>query len=503
MNIILYKNTAEKVKLNKMDSLVEIYRMSGNLRNECSIVRPSIEVQLTELPDFNYVYIVEFNRYYFVRNITSVRYRLWSIDLIVDVLMSHKDDILKQTAYISRNEFIEDKSIIDKQRIFSYNYNVQNIYGYPTYDDIRPWDKDVCDTVVITTVSGHLRYRKYDNGNSVSPYLPSPLLSPTGNFVQTYIVKGADNIKKLSDTIMDEGSEFASKILSIRIFPIRFWSFSVGPSAEQFKDCDAVFVGSKSIEMTNDVSGNACYVFNGDFRLVKEYTPNYTFPSNGDFRYCKPYSLFEIYLPFYGWLELEYNVLAGKKLVLEFVVDITNGSGLWILKIDNITLRTISVQLGCDIPISYTGAADVDRRSTANILQFLAGVVSGASLAALGVATANPLVAGSGVIGATNAAYSFMGKEIINIESGGASSFNSVYLSYFVQPYAIVRRKYLSDTTKNGFNRLYGTVCNECGPLSNYKGLTVVDQVHIEGMPNILSDEVEMLEQLMYSGIIL
>ena len=63
----------------------------------------------------NYVYIPDFNRYYFINDITSVRQNLWRLSLHVDVLMSYKKEINNTYAFISRNEFDYDPDIYDRE----------------------------------------------------------------------------------------------------------------------------------------------------------------------------------------------------------------------------------------------------------------------------------------------------------------------------------------------------------------------------------------------------
>ena len=68
----------------------------------------------------NYVYIPDFNRYYFINDITSVRQNLWRLSLHVDVLMSYKKEIKNTKAFISRNEFIYNDKLVDDFRDYEY-----------------------------------------------------------------------------------------------------------------------------------------------------------------------------------------------------------------------------------------------------------------------------------------------------------------------------------------------------------------------------------------------
>lgn len=102
MEITLYTNNSEKNKLEK--SLSNAKKLSGKLREESSIVNPSILIQIENPSSFNYAYIPEFKRYYFITDITSIRTGLWKISMHVDVLMSFKDGIKNTSIILSDTE---------------------------------------------------------------------------------------------------------------------------------------------------------------------------------------------------------------------------------------------------------------------------------------------------------------------------------------------------------------------------------------------------------------
>lgn len=80
----------------------------GTLRKGTSLIDPVIIFQASN-PGFhanqtNYLYIEEFERYYFITNIISLNETLWEIHCHVDVLMSFADLIRQQTAVVARQE---------------------------------------------------------------------------------------------------------------------------------------------------------------------------------------------------------------------------------------------------------------------------------------------------------------------------------------------------------------------------------------------------------------
>ena len=102
MNIQLCSNRSEKNKINK--NIITGITLSGSLRNESTVVNPSITINIDNPTVYNYAYIPEFNRYYFITNYISLRTGMWQINLKSDVLMSFKDSILSSEVLINKTE---------------------------------------------------------------------------------------------------------------------------------------------------------------------------------------------------------------------------------------------------------------------------------------------------------------------------------------------------------------------------------------------------------------
>ena len=116
-NIVFYQNTAEPNRVDKTSFLTSIETLTGTLREPSSIINPSITIQRTNVPNYNYAYIAQFNRYYFIapNGITSVGKNLWKIDLQCDVLMSFKTGILALSAVVGRQENNYNAYLVDSQ----------------------------------------------------------------------------------------------------------------------------------------------------------------------------------------------------------------------------------------------------------------------------------------------------------------------------------------------------------------------------------------------------
>lgn len=117
IRINLYQNTSEPIRVDKTDFLYDVGVISGVLRGECSILNPVITIEYIGIPNFNYVYIEAFNRYYYVDNVTIYNNNLYEISLSVDVLMTYKTGILQLRGFVDRCESEYDETIIDPKRV--------------------------------------------------------------------------------------------------------------------------------------------------------------------------------------------------------------------------------------------------------------------------------------------------------------------------------------------------------------------------------------------------
>lgn len=90
--ISLFKTASENNRVVK--TLTDEKQLSGELRNQTSVLNPSIRIESADnISTYNYAYISEFGRYYYITDIVSVRTNCWIVSLKCDVLMSYKDEI--------------------------------------------------------------------------------------------------------------------------------------------------------------------------------------------------------------------------------------------------------------------------------------------------------------------------------------------------------------------------------------------------------------------------
>lgn len=102
MDLRLYYTSDENNKINK--SLSNGTILTGTMRDSSSIINPVILVEGSAFNDYNYAYIPQFDRYYFIKGITNYRNNLWILELECDVLMSFKSSILNMNCILIETE---------------------------------------------------------------------------------------------------------------------------------------------------------------------------------------------------------------------------------------------------------------------------------------------------------------------------------------------------------------------------------------------------------------
>ena len=113
MKVILYSSSEEPGSFPK--SLSNGSELVGNLRDECDIINPVINIVGMKPNDaFNYCHIPEFSRYYFITDKKVITTSVVEISLHEDVLQTWSQYILQQEGVVLRNEFEYDSMLIDE-----------------------------------------------------------------------------------------------------------------------------------------------------------------------------------------------------------------------------------------------------------------------------------------------------------------------------------------------------------------------------------------------------
>ena len=128
MEVKLCYNSSDNRCINK--NIIDGEIISGTLRASTSIISPVISFESNSPLRYNYAYIPEFRRYYYIKNVISNRNKLWEVQFEIDPLMSFKADICalkvvvdKQSNESNGDEYIDDSSLVTDNLMFNMVYN--------------------------------------------------------------------------------------------------------------------------------------------------------------------------------------------------------------------------------------------------------------------------------------------------------------------------------------------------------------------------------------------
>lgn len=122
MEIKLYKTSSPRKKLVK--DLTDEITLVGTLRAQSSVMSPAFTVQDTSVVGYNYCYIPDFGRWYYINGIDALRANLYELSLGIDVLMTYAAEIRQNYAIVDKVEnfgaaynYINDASWVNTNRM--------------------------------------------------------------------------------------------------------------------------------------------------------------------------------------------------------------------------------------------------------------------------------------------------------------------------------------------------------------------------------------------------
>jgi hypothetical protein len=127
MQINLFVCKSERNRVNKTDQLFDRFCMNGVLKKQTSVKNLVVEIERSNfIPyKYNYMYISDFERYYYIDDIICVANNRWEIHASVDVLFSFKNDIALTRAVVDKventnqNMYLNDGSFVTDTRRYN------------------------------------------------------------------------------------------------------------------------------------------------------------------------------------------------------------------------------------------------------------------------------------------------------------------------------------------------------------------------------------------------
>lgn len=533
MNIILYKSNAEKNRMYKSSYLTQVANLTGSLRDGSSIIDPVIQIR-GDASFFvaNYMYIEEFNRYYFITDISVEHTMDIIISAHVDVLMSWNTEIVGNQCRVIRNEYNGDDFIVDDMaEIYPY-YKVKKTFDYePVTFKMSMFEQAHLNNDAAFVIA----VRSYDTAGTLpgntdmqhSYELKQPNQNISvlqGTNINYYLVNAQavrDFVKYIGDN-----SQAASYVNGIWAYPYKFADYSNDSPAPTGTAKTKIYVNEISSEVTGFLVGSDfLYTDQVRFPIYQAIEQNYLFLRG---------TIISIQLPFYGIYNLDItkfvSLIASFSehfyLTIQAYIDIVTGTINYIISYETsfdgesrlIQIDKVSTLCSVGIEFNVDNTDRINRNRTSDTLKLIGNILSSTFLAggaaAAGFISGGPLGAaagaarGLGLAGANliNGASNFLANRVVDVPYGTNSSNNSEpYTWFYYSTYdilcSIATREFVQERN-SAYKHLCGIPCDIIDALSNFNGFTLISDVHLDNVP-ATSLELNEIVEILQNGILM
>jgi len=353
MLLYLWKNFNKRSNSTKLPGTPDA-SLNVKLKEDTSIESPSFILSGQE---FEYNYAQAFGHYYFINDIVSLANGLIQINCTQDVLATYRSDILASRQYVLYSSSNYDTNIADPRVVVKASTITEGINsdgtGHLSTTGCYALTVANADSVGVGASTTYIMTS--DNVATLINYFNSSLIDEPLDWLQTHFLKPFDAVIKcvwLPLTYNNIGGTVAD--------------VKIG------KDANSGAQGKRVVIAT----------------ITDEFTINFTMTHHySDFRKAQPYSHMQLYIPFYGMLDINpLDFLT--ELKMSYHIDVVTGDTTIQLKDGSFVRSTINFCMGVDCPLSQvTTSGNGIVSSIAGVAAGVAGAVAsgGASAVASGI----------------------------------------------------------------------------------------------------------------------
>lgn len=512
MEITLYTNHSDNIVVNKNIEL--LISLSGNFRIANSLLTPSLDIESngiikenyelsyddnietdisiledTSIFKCNYIYIHDLKRYYFVRDIIIINNKLYQFQLVEDTIVSLKEQYLKLDAIVERNQYRYDLNLEDNKMTYEFYQNVDE-YDLGNNNFFNTTLDSASTNYYLSVVE---KGASYDGNliNGVASDLPSVNYTTAGinKFKKSYATSVV-NINNLADVIV-EHSDYGSFLASLVAYPFQI---------ETENNFDYLTLGNTLIPSvivyeTKDTQSK--------YHLIASFYVNNYVGWGDDYMKREPYSTYELYLPYYGYVELKSSDILNNLIEIYYSFDYANGTAK--INIYNKTkeyiIKSVTANIGVKISLNRTNYQELsDAKTQLAIQSAISGVASALSIG-VGAVTSNPYLLSSGVTGLVSTAIDVSTKLTMMHEKAQTSNNTGLEGLYGSQNVKLKVTRYVKREPSN-YSSYYGRPLIQTIKLNQLVGFTTIKEIHLDDVDATKIEKDDLLNKL-FNGIIL
>lgn len=503
-------------------NLVIVSTLYGDFKSAVSLKNPVIDIDITNSSiNFNYVYIEELNRYYFVEKIDLVFKDVIRLSLAEDVLMSHASLIKSQNAFVTRSAekgvdtIVDDRYPLENVKTIEYmtpmptaTGNLTNVILDPTIpSNITDQKRNILVAVAIAP-----REDSVDLPTPTGTNLPSISWSASPS-VTLYLCKLWEVREYLNGLYFQ--SEYLSYLNSIVLLPFDLTipyneiidnNFNVGGNGVVCNDGEihngAIPEGVSVLQVKRVLYRTSPYLILEDF----------IFPSATKWYEKEPYTNYEIYIPFVGWIPVDIETVQGCRIIIYFTIDYSTGNAT--VHLYNITkqqiIYTTTCQIGSKLSVSSSNNSDLAReRENIELNTLMSALTAGVSILG-GTIAESPKMIVNGVLSAGKGIASQVNAQRMLVQRGHVS-YGSGESGYHGLMTVKIRKTYykavMTTTAETDiYDKIQGKPMNTYTSLSSFADGYYIEVGDIQFNPkfsDIYNDEINEIVTLLQNGVIL
>ena len=149
-------------------------------------------------------------------------------------------------------------------------------------------------------------------------------------------------------------SNLIENVVSLRWFPVMLQALGEIGTTEGIK------LGYTTLETAGTTISSVAEIMLGGIFDIK--------PVYNSYMDYAPYTEIQVFLPFYGMLDLDVNLFMDHKLVVHFTVDISSGLITYYIMRDDTIVQQVQAKCGIDIPITLSSMIDVASQISNNVV---------------------------------------------------------------------------------------------------------------------------------------
>lgn len=149
-------------------------------------------------------------------------------------------------------------------------------------------------------------------------------------------------------------SNLIENVVSLRWFPVMLQALGEIGTTEGIK------LGYTTLETAGTTISSVAEIMLGGIFNIK--------PVYNSYMDYAPYTEIQVFLPFYGMLDLDVNLFMDHKLVVHFTVDIASGLITYYILRDDTIVQQVQAKCGIDIPITLSSMIDVASQISNNVV---------------------------------------------------------------------------------------------------------------------------------------